>query len=148
AESGRFVHRLRTKDGDLRWFETYYCLVREGEKKTAHIHLTSRDITERRLHENASKVQADMLRNLSLRDELTALYNRRGFIDHAQPALRPAASSKQPACLFYVDLNGMKRINDTLGHQMGDRAIAATARILSGVFRESDIVARLGGDEF
>jgi diguanylate cyclase (GGDEF)-like protein len=51
-------------------------------------------------------------------------------------------------CLFYVDLNGMKRINGSLGHQMGDRAIIATARILSGVFRDSDIVARLGGDEF
>jgi len=148
AESGRFVHRLRTKTGDLRWFETYYCLVREGAKKTAHIHLTSRDITDRRRHEKASKEQADLLRNLSLRDELTALYNRRGFLEHAQQALRTAARSKQPACLFYVDLNGMKRINDTQGHQMGDRAIAATARILSAVFRESDIVARLGGDEF
>ncbi len=53
AETGRFVHRLLTKAGDLRWFETYYCLVREGAKKTARIHLTSRDITERRQHEAA-----------------------------------------------------------------------------------------------
>jgi diguanylate cyclase (GGDEF)-like protein/PAS domain S-box-containing protein len=148
AETGRFVHRLRTKAGDLRWFETYYCLVREGTKKTTRIHLTSRDINERRMQENASKAQADLLRNLSLRDELTALYNRRGFLEHAQQALRSAARAKQPACLFYVDLNGMKRINDTLGHQMGDRAIVATAQILSRVFRDSDIVARLGGDEF
>ena len=148
AETGRFVHRLRTKAGDLRWFETYYCLVREGTKKTTRIHLTSRDINERHMQENASKAQADLLRNLSLRDELTGLYNRRGLLEHAQQALRAAARLKHPACLFYVDLNGMKRINDTLGHQAGDRAIVATARILSGVFRESDIVARLGGDEF
>ena len=148
AETGRFIHRLRTKTGDLRWFETYYCLVREGTKKTAHIHLTSRDITERRMHENASKAQADLLRNLSLRDELTALYNRRGFLEHAQQALRAAARTKQPACVFFVDLNGMKQINDKLGHQMGDRALIATAHILAGVFRESDIIARLGGDEF
>src|SRR5581483_10311723 len=46
AETGRFVHRLRSKSGDLRWFETHYCLVREGTKKTARMHLTSRDITE------------------------------------------------------------------------------------------------------
>jgi len=148
AETGRFVHRLRTKAGDLRWFETYYCLVREGTKKTTRIHLTSRDINERRMQENASKAQADLLRNLSLRDELTTLFNRRGFLEHAQQALRAAARAKQPASLFYVDLNSMKRINDSLGHQMGDRAIVATAQILARVFRDADIVARLGGDEF
>src|SRR5215467_8216083 len=94
AETGRFVHRLRTKAGDLRWFETYYCLVQEGTKKTARIHLTSRDINERHQHEAASRAQADLLRNLSLRDELTGLYNRRGFLEHAQQSLRTAARSK------------------------------------------------------
>jgi diguanylate cyclase (GGDEF)-like protein len=85
---------------------------------------------------------------MSLRDELTGLYNRRGFLEHAQTALRTVTRMRLSACVFFVDLNGMKRINDTFGHEAGDRAIAAAGRVLTSVFRESDVVARLGGDEF
>jgi diguanylate cyclase (GGDEF)-like protein len=50
--------------------------------------------------------------------------------------------------VFFVDLNGMKQINDQLGHEMGDHALRAAAEVLTGVFRPSDVIARLGGDEF
>jgi diguanylate cyclase (GGDEF)-like protein len=62
--------------------------------------------------------------------------------------LRQILPGKKGACLFFADLNGMKAINDGLGHELGDRALVATAKLLSNVFRESDVVARLGGDEF
>jgi len=107
-----------------------------------------RDVTEKKQREAELKEQAERLRSLSLRDELTGLYNRRGFLELGRQQLRNIARSQRRGCLFYADLNGMKAINDELGHELGDRAIAATASILSSVFRESDVIARLGGDEF
>jgi diguanylate cyclase (GGDEF)-like protein len=85
---------------------------------------------------------------LSLRDELTGLYNRRGLGEHGAQLLRAAARSKRAACVFFIDLNDMKVVNDTLGHDAGDRALLATAQVLLGTFRDADIVARVGGDEF
>jgi diguanylate cyclase (GGDEF)-like protein/PAS domain S-box-containing protein len=107
-----------------------------------------RDITERRQREAELKQQAELLRTMSLRDELTGLYNRRGFLEHTEQQLRNAARTRRAASVFFVDLNGMKAINDTWGHEAGDRALMAAARTLSHVFRDSDVVARLGGDEF
>ena len=107
-----------------------------------------RDVTEKKLREAELKEQAERLRSLSLRDELTGLCNRRGFLELARQQLRNVSRSKRAACLFYADLNGMKAINDGLGHEMGDRALVATAALLRSVLRDSDVVARLGGDEF
>ncbi|MEZ4409960.1 MAG: diguanylate cyclase [Polyangiales bacterium] len=88
------------------------------------------------------------VRSLSVRDELTGLYNRRGFMALGEQRLTVAARQREGALLFFVDLNGMKPINDRLGHEEGDRALRDAAAILRRTFRESDIVARLGGDEF
>jgi diguanylate cyclase (GGDEF)-like protein/PAS domain S-box-containing protein len=107
-----------------------------------------RDITERKRQEAELRQQAELLRALSLKDELTGLYNRRGFVEHAQQQLRSATRANRSACVFFVDLNDMKGINDTLGHEFGDRALISAARVLSSVFRDCDIVSRLGGDEF
>jgi diguanylate cyclase (GGDEF)-like protein len=107
-----------------------------------------RDVTEKKQREAELRAQAERLRSLSLRDELSGLYNRRGFLELGQQQLRNIARSQRAGCLFYADLNGMKAINDELGHEMGDRALAATATLLTSVFRDSDVVARLGGDEF
>jgi diguanylate cyclase (GGDEF)-like protein/PAS domain S-box-containing protein len=107
-----------------------------------------RDVTEKRHREAELREQAELLRSMSLRDDLTGLYNRRGFLEHAGVALRGAVRTREPAAVFFADLNEMKAINDTFGHDAGDRAIVGTARVLGAVFRDSDIVARLGGDEF
>ncbi len=107
-----------------------------------------RDITEKKRQEAALIEQAELLRTLSLKDELTGLFNRRGFVEHGRQQLRSAARANRSACVFFVDLNGMKGINDSLGHEVGDRALVAAARVLGGAFRDSDIVSRLGGDEF
>ena len=90
----------------------------------------------------------ERIRSLSLVDELTGLYNRRGFLTLASQQLILANRLKKRMSLIFADLDGMKWINDTLGHQEGDKALIEIAKILKETFRESDIIARLGGDEF
>jgi diguanylate cyclase (GGDEF)-like protein len=86
--------------------------------------------------------------NRSLIDELTQLKNRRGFLELGEQALRIARREQHTMALFFMDLNGLKQINDTLGHITGDDALRDTAEVLRHTFRGSDIVARFGGDEF
>ncbi|MEH1768702.1 GGDEF domain-containing response regulator [Nostoc sp.] len=93
------------------------------------------------------KAEAEV-RQLSLTDELTGLYNRRGFFWLANHQFKIARRTQVFCCLLFVDLDGLKQINDSLGHEIGDRAIVDTAQLLKQSFRESDIVARIGGDEF
>ncbi|MCX7634246.1 MAG: sensor domain-containing diguanylate cyclase [Syntrophales bacterium] len=90
----------------------------------------------------------EKLRDLSLRDDLTGLYNRRGFFTLVGQQLKLAERSKDRLLMFFIDLDGMKRINDVFGHQEGDRALTDLATLLKETFRDTDIIARLGGDEF
>jgi diguanylate cyclase (GGDEF)-like protein/PAS domain S-box-containing protein len=100
-----------------------------------------RDITERKLMEKK-------LRDLSLIDELTSLYNRRGFFALTEQQIRLSQRIKKGLLLLFIDLDRMKWINDNLGHNEGDRALKGVAAVLKDAFRTSDIVARIGGDEF
>jgi diguanylate cyclase (GGDEF)-like protein len=85
---------------------------------------------------------------LSLTDELTELYNRRGFMKLASQQLSITRQMGKKALLVFADIDGLKRINDTYGHPEGDCAIRAAADVLKNTFRAMDIIARLGGDEF
>ena len=93
-------------------------------------------------------LREEMLRDLSLQDDLTGLYNRRGLLTLAEQRVREAERLRQGFDVVFADLDGLKKINDTLGHPEGDRAIRDAARLLRASFRDSDVVARLGGDEF
>jgi len=88
------------------------------------------------------------LEELSLRDPLTSLFNRRGFDLLANQSLRLARRNGRDSVLLLADMNDLKDINDTLGHTQGDLALQATARAFTTALRDSDIIARLGGDEF
>src|SRR5262245_11088474 len=88
------------------------------------------------------------MEQLALTDELTGLRNRRGFLVLADQSLRMARRAKARCALVFIDLDGLKRVNDARGHAAGDTLITDAATILSHVFRESDVVARVGGDEF
>lgn len=90
----------------------------------------------------------EALRNLSLTDHMTGLYNHRGFFTLAEHQARMARRSGQTSLLIYADMDGLKQINDSYGHAEGSLAISKAAEILRKTFREYDIVARLGGDEF
>ncbi len=92
--------------------------------------------------------ELEPLLTVTLVDELTGLLNRRGFLAQASRRLRRAAQERRAASLFCLDVDGMKTINDRLGHAAGDTALQESAALLRHVFRESDLVARLGGDEF
>ena len=90
----------------------------------------------------------DMLRALLLIDELTGLYNRRGFLTLGQQQLKMANRTRRRMYLLFTDFDDLKWINDTFGHPEGDRALIEVANVLRKTFRESDIIARIGGDEF
>ena len=98
-------------------------------------------VIERERH--AAQVSA-----LSLTDELTGLNNRRGFMTLAGQQLRALVRSRRAGTVLFADLDGLKRINDELGHEAGDEAISTFAQVLRKTFRDGDILSRFGGDEF
>jgi diguanylate cyclase (GGDEF)-like protein/PAS domain S-box-containing protein len=99
------------------------------------------DITDRRRME-------EEIREMSMRDQLTGLYNRRGFITLAEQQLKTVNRTKRLMTLTFIDVDEMKQINDTMGHDEGDKALIDTANIIRQTLREADIIARIGGDEF
>jgi diguanylate cyclase (GGDEF)-like protein len=88
------------------------------------------------------------IRSLAVTDELTGLYNRRGFLPAATHQLKLAHRQGLDALLLFCDLDNLKQINDSFGHREGDLALVRAADALEETFRDSDILARLGGDEF
>jgi two-component system cell cycle response regulator len=100
------------------------------------------------LHAMVRQQSQSELAELSLRDDLTGLRNRRGFVTLAEQQLRIAERSWQHLAVFFMDVDNMKPINDRFGHETGNVALCDTASILANTFRVSDIVARIGGDEF
>ncbi len=90
----------------------------------------------------------EALRNMALVDQLTGLYNRHGLQALAEQQIKLAIRTKREFLFLLFDVDGLKHINDTLGHLEGDQALVVVAKILRKTFRDSDIVARIGGDEF
>lgn len=88
------------------------------------------------------------LGNLALTDELTGLYNRRGFMAIAERQLKVGRRSGRGMLLFFIDVDGLKQINDSFGHSEGDRVLKHAAQALEMTFRDSDVIARVAGDEF
>lgn len=90
----------------------------------------------------------EQLKAIAITDPLTGLNNRRGFITLSEQQIKTSQRTGKGLLLSFIDLDGMKIINDTWGHEEGDNALMSAARILKDTFRESDIIARVGGDEF
>lgn len=101
----------------------------------------STDITKQKLLENK-------LHKLAMSDDLTALANRRFIVDEIERSIKRAKRSNQIAALLFIDLNKFKELNDTYGHEVGDKVLIETAKRLNQILRETDTPARLGGDEF
>ncbi len=133
--------RLRTGQGTWRWVENRYIPVRDHDGRLLEVEGIILDITERRVAE-------EKMAQLARTDGLTGLANRATLIERLHQAFAAARRGAAPFAVFYLDLDHFKRINDTLGHPVGDLLLQQVAqRIKSGV-RENDVVARLGGDEF
>lgn len=111
---------------------------------------TEKTATTRHQHNLLKKLEESnsRLNNMSLTDELTGLYNRRGFINFARQTIDLAVEMEQKGLVFYADMDGLKGINDTYGHEAGDVAIKTMSEILRKTFRNNDVVGRMGGDEF
>lgn len=107
-----------------------------------------RDISDRKAIEAEQERLNEALRLMSISDQLTGLYNRRGFMLLAQQQLHAARRQEGHTILLYMDLNDFKPINDSLGHAVGDQALVEVADVLRETFREGDVIGRLGGDEF
>jgi len=105
---------------------------------------------EQRVRDRTAALESanEEIRQLSVTDELTKLNNRRGFYLLAEPALDAARRRGGNFLLAFLDVDGLKRVNDEHGHDVGDMLIADVARALRVTLRESDILARMGGDEF
>jgi diguanylate cyclase (GGDEF)-like protein len=88
------------------------------------------------------------LANMAMQDDLTQLFNRRYFFERLERELQTARGFERPLAVMVIDLNCMKAVNDTYGHAMGDRLLAAFGRFLLERTRGSDVPARVGGDEF
>lgn len=129
----------KRKDGTEFKVEVSAALLEIGSSR--YILEFDRDITAR-------KKMEDELVTISITDELTGLLNRRGFVDIASKQLKIACRYTKDVVLFFLDMDGLKIINDTLGHGTGDIALKDVADILRKTFRETDIISRFGGDEF
>jgi diguanylate cyclase (GGDEF)-like protein/PAS domain S-box-containing protein len=147
TERGALTARLRHKSGEYRWFDSQFTALRDADGKVDRLQVASRDVHTRKLAEQALAEKTAELEALSLRDALTGLANRRGFVELAGLALKVARRERRPCAVVFLDLDGLKPINDQLGHEVGDRAIREAARVLREACRDTDIVARLGGDE-
>jgi diguanylate cyclase (GGDEF)-like protein/PAS domain S-box-containing protein len=129
---------LEFKDGRI--FERYSKPQKIDGKSIGRV-WNFRDVTQLKKGEES-------LRTLSLVDDLTGLYNRRGFLTLAEQELKIANRLKRGMFLLFADLDDLKGINDNFGHQEGDRALSAVANIIKETYRDPDIIARIGGDEF
>lgn len=117
--------------GEYRWFEVRWAARRDERGMLADLHTTAHDVTERLVAEQPLATNAEELRVLPLRDHLTGLYNRRGFLELAGLAYAQALANARAGALIFVDLNGMKQINDQQGHEVGDLAIVDAANVLA-----------------
>lgn len=106
------------------------------------------NILQAELRQNEQIRQHERLEAEALRDGLTGLYNRRAWEKLVTTEEERCKRYGHPAAVFFIDLNDLKKVNDSLGHDRGDELIQQTANVLRNTARSNDIVARLGGDEF
>ena len=125
----------------------------EAVQKGAQDYLVRSELSERILRRGIiySMERHEILQSLyrtTIVDELTGLYNRRGLYTLGNQQIELAKRHSDDIFIFYLDLDGMKEINDTLGHDYGDQALLTASKIMHKTFRTTDILSRLGGDEF
>ena len=136
-----FTFRIRQKEGEYVWLESFVQLIRDEADEVSYFLSASRDVTERKY------MQEQMIEGALLYDALTNLPNRALFMDRLQQALKSDEGDPGFAVLF-LDLDRFKVINDSLGHSAGDALLVEASRRLQTCVRPHDTVARLGGDEF
>lgn len=148
-------YELRAANNHRFWVRDYCRALKGTHGATLHfdgilVDITERKLAEKRLERALRDLRAsnEKLEAQSLTDELTGLYNRRGFFALGQQQIKIAGRLKEDVVLLYLDVDDLKRVNDTSGHAAGDGVLAAVGSILKKTLRESDAIGRIGGDEF
>ena len=136
-----FQEHLSRPDGSMWWIQTNKLPLRDRNGKVTGVIGTYEDITDR-------KVSEERVQFLAYYDALTELPNRTLLQDRLAKALAGARRRKDKIALLFLDLDGFKNINDSLGHSVGDLLLQDVAKRLKAWGREQDTVARVGGDEF
>ena len=120
----------------------------ERDEKTADVSALEEEVVALRKELRLLRLANEELERLVVRDTLTPLYNRRHFITCLVDRLNRLERYGTPGALVFIDINGMKSINDTFGHSAGDYALIHVSHLLLNAIRSTDIAARVGGDEF
>lgn len=142
-------HRMRTKDGSWRWVHDRGRAMEVGpDGVPTRLIGTLTDITERRRAESEIRELNRRLRWRADHDDLTGLLGRAGFIERATDVVEQRRADGDALAVLWIDLDSFKRINDSLGHKIGDQVLQVVARRLQSASLPTDLVARLGGDEF
>ena len=131
--------RVENGKGEMRWMNCQMSAYnRSSDNGVTQLLFVMQDVTE-------NKEILDRLEYMCFHDPLTGLYNRVYYIEQLA---RLERSRQFPVSIMLVDVDGLKTINDTFGHPLGDKVLSESAMILANVFRAEDIIARIGGDEF
>lgn len=136
---GKLIHTFASGQGER--FEYLLAPVLDEQRNTEAAVCIFRDVTEQALAE-------EKIWHSAHHDPLTGLPNRRLFLDRLEQEVKHAKRSSLPLALLFLDLDGFKEVNDSLGHEAGDSVLCDVAERLTDCVREDDTVARLGGDEF
>jgi diguanylate cyclase (GGDEF)-like protein/PAS domain S-box-containing protein len=141
-------YRIVDADGEVHWIRDFTHAVRGDDGAVTAYEGYIIDITPQKAAETALRQREEQLRMLSLTDELTGLYNRRGLFALGEHTLRIARRRTRGLGVIYVDVDGLKAVNDRFGHAQGDETLRTVADVIRASTRESDVAGRVGGDEF
>ncbi len=137
-KNGSSIHHEHVSNRDNRIFLRTLSPIKDINDNVIAVTVISKEITERKRVE-------EKMRYMAFHDALTGLYNRAYF---EEEMARLNSERKFPVAIIILDINGLKRVNDAMGHKMGDELIKSAAKTLESVSRKGDVVARIGGDEF
>jgi len=143
-----YERTLMRADGSRRIAEVSVNVVTDERGRTVYFQSVMRDISERKRLEEQLRLSLGEMEALAMQDPLTGLLNRRAITDHAEAEWHRARRDRRPFCVALIDLDNLKTINDSLGHQVGDRVIEQLASTVRKTLRRYDWAGRWGGDEF
>lgn len=131
----------KKKNGEIYWEDAHISSVKDSKGRITNFIAVKEDITERRDYEKRLNIYATM-------DEMTGTFNRRSAMILMEKQLLMSKRQYQNFVIFFMDINGLKSVNDSLGHSYGDELISLAVRAIKSCLREADSLCRLGGDEF
>ncbi len=143
-----YERRVVCKDGSRKTVEVNVALISDDKGKPLYYQSIVRDVSERKQIERELEMSLHEMETMAMHDELTGLLNRRAIMDHAEAEWHRSAREQRPMCVVMVDVDNLKKINDTEGHLAGDQALISVGKAIADSKRPYDWAGRWGGDEF